>query len=512
MIPAVVREPAPELERLRADVTAHLGDFDRLARAREDEQRRDLTLLRSATGWDARLLALAADTVALARETGISADALYAAARTGLPRTAEALAAVSTATFREALRKAERAGIAQLGKDAQAAGVAAFEQFTSRARLTRKAPGTLSTLDQLLEGAADAGERLSADERAAFAGLLVADDGGGRDLWKAAAKAGIAPAKVEALRAHGKLAYLTHNNGPLASSLQRDARGRDDLSWLVERDFHKPETWKAQIEKLAAGGGAAVEELIPPAYGGSTTDERLAAYAGDLAAKVRESFPTQVVARMVSGGEVAVGASKAERERVGTFLKRAGSLGFELGREPLHTFAERERERLFPAADEAKAAEATLRQAARLARLYQITPTDGSLAALAAGGFESAWDVVAFRPDAFVEHHGSAFPSRREAELTYAKAQQVRAVTQNVVVMAAGVGGTPLTQVTASTQQAVQQAQASLIRRFPTMESLFGSLDFCECEHCRSVLSPAAYLVDLLQFLDPEPRASGTTS
>ena len=38
------------------------------------------------------------------------------------------------------------------------------------------------------------------------------------------------------------------------------------------------------------------------------------------------------------------------------------------------------------------------------------------------------------------------------------------------------------------------------------MESLFGSLDFCECEHCRSVLSPAAYLVDLLQFLDREPQ------
>ena len=32
-------------------------------------------------------------------------------------------------------------------------------------------------------------------------------------------------------------------------------------------------------------------------------------------------------------------------------------------------------------------------------------------------------------------------------------------------------------------------------------ETLFGSLDFCECWHCRLVLSPAAYFVDLLQFL-----------
>jgi hypothetical protein len=36
----------------------------------------------------------------------------------------------------------------------------------------------------------------------------------------------------------------------------------------------------------------------------------------------------------------------------------------------------------------------------------------------------------------------------------------------------------------------------------PTMENLFGNIDYCACSHCKSVLSPAAYLVDLLQFLD----------
>ena len=36
----------------------------------------------------------------------------------------------------------------------------------------------------------------------------------------------------------------------------------------------------------------------------------------------------------------------------------------------------------------------------------------------------------------------------------------------------------------------------------PTLEGLLGSTDYCACEHCRSVLSPAAYLVDLLEFAD----------
>src|SRR6266849_8751266 len=39
----------------------------------------------------------------------------------------------------------------------------------------------------------------------------------------------------------------------------------------------------------------------------------------------------------------------------------------------------------------------------------------------------------------------------------------------------------------------------------PEWASLFGSIELCTCDHCRSVLSPAAYLVDLLHFLSARP-------
>src|SRR4030095_5430717 len=41
---------------------------------------------------------------------------------------------------------------------------------------------------------------------------------------------------------------------------------------------------------------------------------------------------------------------------------------------------------------------------------------------------------------------------------------------------------------------------------FPNWNNLFKTGDLCECEHCRSVLSPAAYFADLLMFL--KDRAS----
>lgn len=37
-------------------------------------------------------------------------------------------------------------------------------------------------------------------------------------------------------------------------------------------------------------------------------------------------------------------------------------------------------------------------------------------------------------------------------------------------------------------------------------EDLFGGQDFCRCEECQSILSPAAYFVDLMQFIDVNVR------
>src|SRR6476620_3210968 len=45
----------------------------------------------------------------------------------------------------------------------------------------------------------------------------------------------------------------------------------------------------------------------------------------------------------------------------------------------------------------------------------------------------------------------------------------------------------------------------------PTLSSLFGSMDMCECEHCQSVYGPAAYFVDLLQFLRKGSSEAFTT-
>ncbi|PTQ92158.1 virulence plasmid A protein [Nitrosomonas nitrosa] len=40
------------------------------------------------------------------------------------------------------------------------------------------------------------------------------------------------------------------------------------------------------------------------------------------------------------------------------------------------------------------------------------------------------------------------------------------------------------------------------LRKIPGYQDLFGDMAFCDCEHCQSIYSPAAYFVDLMQFVE----------
>ena len=126
--------------------------------------------------------------------------------------------------------------------------------------------------------------------------------------------------------------------------------------------------------------------------------------------------------------------------------------------------------------------------------------------ALLSLGLHSAYDVVAVPEDVFLELYGHKFPSRGAgpARLSQGAAGQQRDLqpVHDRQEARQRARRSPACRPPAEVRESVKN---ELIKHFPTMESLFGSMDFCECEHCRSVLSPAAYLVDLLQFVDTEP-------
>jgi hypothetical protein len=113
-----------------------------------------------------------------------------------------------------------------------------------------------------------------------------------------------------------------------------------------------------------------------------------------------------------------------------------------------------------------------------------------------ADGIDSAPAIVA-RPRAeFVEHYSDLLGGAEVAEILYRRAS---AVTDASLVKAL--------EIHEIAYPSIESAQPTVT----TWRDQFGSVDLCECEHCSSMTSPAAYLFDCLKLLQDAPRPNGKT-
>src|SRR5205085_255345 len=149
-------------------------------------------------------------------------------------------------------------------------------------------------------------------------------------------------------------------------------------------------------------------------------------------------------------------------------------------------------------------AEPVKEQIKRLQRVYQMTPSDQAMTGLLKHNLDSAYQVVRYDEAEFIRRFSDELGGEDTARLTYAKAQQVHNVVLNITASyltarhlpALGSNPHALMIDPAPAALAPQAAAATDVVAYPTLEGLFGSMDYCTCEQCRSILSPAAYLVD----------------
>ncbi len=496
VVPASVRPLTTEYQRLSAAMKTAIGGIQNLSKAQETDGQQDLMLLNQSTAWDARLLALAATAAQQTAATGLSQEILYALYRTGLPTDPQALASILPATVRTALATASQAGIVTLNSRQIASAQSAFTAFSTKTNLGLKVSGATSSFSDLLGGVI-----ANSGLQSAFATVFFDPTVSDADLWTKAAAAGISADQIATLQFQGKLAFLTYNNAALVQGIQKTLGSATDPAALADADFHLDVTWVNAINAIAGNDPAQLQLLIPATYGG----DQLEAYAADLARKVRVSFPTRVVARMAETGALKMDANLAPQ--VGAFLRAADSAGYQLGRTPLNAFL-RNLPASVPQLDSP-----TTEAVKTLHRLFQVTPSNESLQAALNSNFTSARDIAAYKPDEFIALFGSSFPSVEEAALVYQKAQQVASVTLNIYAIAKQLDIQPALFAMSASSAERQGAKAAVAQQFPALAGLFGSLDYCECLDCRSVLSPAAYFVDLIHtFLDRDTTVppSGT--
>ncbi|MBS1789171.1 MAG: hypothetical protein JST85_15710 [Acidobacteria bacterium] len=541
VVPAKLKPLDSEYQRLTKDINDYFGakpgGNDPLAGAKETEGRRDLSVLNRATGWDARLIALAAKASKLSAElsdVNLSSEALYGLFRAGLPTDKRLLARVSPETVEKALNrvneKDSQAGIIKLTDEQIKSIREEFNGFAINTRRNMPAPGSRSTYDELIENIG-----WSTQDANQFRNIYLQHQGNAAELLEKIQKEDQLKQYIPKLQFHGKLNFLTLNNAQLTKNVaelklpeQNDVIS--DPAQLVELDYYRADEWKKLIysvaniprdvkQELRENEKVALGSLIPPAYTAEKIEDRLNSYTEDMARKIRLSYPTYVITRMIENNELLL---DEEEKSVAPILKDAAVRGFKLGQTPVDTFfTDKKVEVLEPHGKTLK----------KLYRASQLTPSNESMKVLLESGLTSAYDITAFSRDVFLERYGPKFPTRVEAEQVYRKAEQINAVALNIFGMANEFASlTPMYALSGSMDQreaatkelikrypslipgyalsgSMDQREAATkepIKRYPSLESLFGSLDFCECEHCQSVLSPAAYFVDLLQFLDPD--------
>jgi hypothetical protein len=469
---------------------------DDLADLHESGDRQNITYLANKSGWDGRLVAMAALAFRLARKNGAPAivPALYYALfRAGVPSDADSLYQVKPAAAQHLWELAIQRGVIPAALTGSLpAAVKAWAALVEAHAVDVPAPAGMGTVKDLAQVA------LGNDPQKLqqFTSIYAEHASDWPSFWQAITQA-FGAATASSLQLVGQLNKLTLGNAALIAQVHA-AEQRAPLATmadLADRSYHTAGKWKSVL------GQAPVPTTIP----GDTDEAKRAAYANLLAAQVRLRFPTAVVAAQVRASEIPLSANdSATRGAVHSFLT-AHVEKFELDKQPVEQYISRNKLQVpEPVVDEIK----------RIQRIYQITPSDTAMTGLLQNNIHSAYQIARYSQADFVRDYGDAVGGADTAQLVWARARQIHNTVLNIATHYVVARTTPQIGVHSPGQivnQTPRGGSPDVVAQ-PTLEQLFDSMDYCACDHCRSILSPAAYLVDLLRFLDHNPPDETTSN
>jgi peptidoglycan hydrolase-like protein with peptidoglycan-binding domain len=489
-----------EFESLTADIARHYKG--QLGQVQETGSRSDITYLANKTGWDARAVTLAALADQFSQSSQIPSVYFYALFRAGVPANEDALYRVDAGTLTTIWKQANAQGvIPEASLRAVPEVLKQLQAVGSQKLLSNPVIAGMSSFKDML-----ATVKLTDVQQQQFAQLYTANSADMQAFWKAVGTT-LGADLSNRLQVAGKLAFLTVNNAPLMQAISaaiQPAGGIPDPVQLVAAGYHRASQW---IKLLTAN------IPVPTQIPGASSEAKRANYADYLGTQLRLSYPTAAIAEMVKSGDLVV----ENPDKVNAFLT-ANQGKFEIGSQSVEQYI---------AQNKLKEERATVEQIKRLQRAHQITPTDQAMSVLLKQGLDSSYRIVQFDRKTFVDTLGKDLGGPDYALQIYNKATQIHGTVINTVVSYLTakngilLGNVPLMaqqqseamaematspgndgQIINPTPAGPTAANASDVIAYATLESLFGSMDFCSCEECRSILSPAAYLVDLLLFID----------
>jgi Tc toxin complex TcA C-terminal TcB-binding domain/ABC toxin N-terminal region/Neuraminidase-like domain/Salmonella virulence plasmid 28.1kDa A protein/PA14 domain len=280
------------------------------------------------------------------------------------------------------------------------------------------------------------------------------------------------PELISSLLFTQQLTALSGNFDGLITELA-STRGFSTMEELIELD---QEAW----EEIVGVSG------IPDFITGEDEAEKTTAYVKSLKTTVDSAFPTLRIASMLDKNELPV------VKGISDFLNKNSNFQFEKSR--IHDF---ENQILAIAGENYEEVKDEL---FRMQRVFQVSPSPEVMSILMDKELNSARTIAGIPLKSFIKKYSSELGGDDIAEATHRRA---RVISTRTEFMATHI----LDHTTSLTPEAVMSVadidsnKEVIEGSLPNYSELFGSPDICECKHCSSVYSAAAYFVDLMQFL-----------
>jgi hypothetical protein len=458
----------------------------------DEEKHRDISFVARETGLDPSLIRSFASACRLAVDpfqTVLAASVFYALARLRGASGLLALARLSTDDLRLALEQA--------AKDAPPL-IPPFdpvESLDGAVRTIREALASQLPNHRAAEGEPSLADLVGVDlpdvnEQATLWRTYSDHVGTATEFWqKLQAQPGFEdPNKIARVQYSFQLGLLAQNNVSLVNAVRSehpDVVDTDELAFLLDT----PEKWTALLNEAAIS--------IPPDVPG-LPEERKANYAASLAGALQIAHPTAAVANMVAS--LPLTHLSGVQPAVARFLTGAvQEAKFDLATGGVDDLVAQHGDKLLEGVD-LKDRTVVIDQVKRVQRLFRLSSGPESMKVLLDAGIHSARDLAELPSEVAMD---MLKPKLGEVatRLMLNRATNIASETIHKFILVNDQINGQIPQTLRRVEGLKEMGEVAS-QPGPDYASLFGSVELCDCQDCRSIHSPAAYLVDLLQFLD----------
>jgi hypothetical protein len=326
---------------------------------------------------------------------------------------------------------------------------------------------------------------LEGDQVAAFKDLFSANGGTPQAFWGTLAQNPAFQAqKVSLLQSVFTLSQLTGEQMVLTDQLikAQNIQAPADLPKLAA---NTSQDWQAILS----------QKNIQPPVGtpGDNAADQLKNYATALERNFTAAFPTQAFTARIKNDKE---SSIPNAAGIAQFLD--ANPDFNLLTTRVGAYVAKSPPPAAAAATSPAPATALTAHLKKTQRIFKLAPDYASTNVLLGDNIDSAHKVYRMGENNFVAKYGAKMGASA-AQRTYRKATQTHALALAMTANLKSMSDASYLNVFPDYTGTISSAMTTEV---PDLDTLFGHTDFCECEECRSVYGAAAYLTDILHYLE----------